>query len=94
MLNEKVDHIDIIVFSVLCLAISVILNKISIQSVNHIIWVSSLARLAPKGICDNIFESWFKHRRWYRELKNQKYYCMLLETMTGNWDSLQDLLNQ
>jgi len=33
--NEKVDHIDNVVLGVLCLAISVILNKISIQSMNH-----------------------------------------------------------
>jgi len=32
---EKVDHIDNVVIGVLCLAISVILNKISIQSMNH-----------------------------------------------------------
>jgi len=52
---EKVDHIDNVVFGVLCLAISVILNKTSIQSMNHNIRVSSLARLRPKGICDKVF---------------------------------------
>jgi len=32
---EKVDHIDNVIFGVLCLAISVILNKISNKSMNH-----------------------------------------------------------
>jgi len=35
IVNEKVDHIDNVVFGVLCLAISVIFNKISIQSMNN-----------------------------------------------------------
>jgi len=35
IVDEKVDHIDNVVFGVLCLAISVILNKISIQSMTH-----------------------------------------------------------
>jgi len=55
----------IVVYVLLCLAISVILNTLSIQSMNHNIWVSSLARLGPKGIHDMVFESWFKLRMWY-----------------------------
>jgi len=55
--NEKVDHIDNVVFGVHCLAMSVILNKISFQSMNRNIWVSSLARFGPKGICYKVFES-------------------------------------
>jgi len=35
IVSEKVDHIDNIVVSALCLAISVIFNKMSIQSMNH-----------------------------------------------------------
>jgi len=35
IVNEKVDHIDNVVFDVLCIAISVIFNKISIQNMNH-----------------------------------------------------------
>jgi len=35
IVSEKVDHIDNVVLGVLILAISVILNKISIQSMNH-----------------------------------------------------------
>jgi len=31
IVNEKVDHIDNVVFGVFCLASNVILNKISIQ---------------------------------------------------------------
>jgi len=46
----KVDHIDNVVFGVLCLAISVIFNKISIKSMNYNISVSSLAKLGPKGL--------------------------------------------
>jgi len=53
--SQKVDHIDNVVFGVLCLDIGVILNKISIQSMNHI--YDYLARLGPKGICDKVFES-------------------------------------
>jgi len=57
IVNDKFDHINDVVVGVLCLAISMILNKITIQSMNHNIWVSSLARLGPKGICDKVFES-------------------------------------
>jgi len=57
VVNKKVDHIDNVVISVLGLAISVILNKISIQSMNLKIWVSSLGRLGPNGICDKVFET-------------------------------------
>jgi len=35
IVNEKVDHTDNVVFGVLCLAISVVFNEISIQSMNH-----------------------------------------------------------
>jgi len=35
VVNKKVDNMENVVFGVLCLAISVILNKISIQSMNH-----------------------------------------------------------
>jgi len=38
IVNEKVDHIDNVVLGLLCLAISVIPNKISIQSMNHMIY--------------------------------------------------------
>jgi len=54
IVNEKVAHIDNVVFGVLFLANSVIL-KISIQSMKHNIRVSSLAR--PVGICDKVLES-------------------------------------
>jgi len=33
------------------------LTKKSIQSMNHSVWLSSLARLGPNGICDKVFES-------------------------------------
>jgi len=35
IVSEKVDHIDNVVFGVNCLTISMILNKISIKSMNH-----------------------------------------------------------
>jgi len=35
IVNVKVGHIDNVVFGVLCLAISVIVNEINIQSMNH-----------------------------------------------------------
>jgi len=37
IVNEKVDHVDNVVLGVFCLAISFILNKISIQFMNHYI---------------------------------------------------------
>jgi len=57
IVNEKIDYTDNVVFGVLCLASSVIFNKIGIQSINDNILVSYLARLGPKGICDNVFET-------------------------------------
>jgi len=34
-------------------------RRVSINSMNHSIWVSSLSRLKPKAISDKVFETWF-----------------------------------
>jgi len=39
IVNEKVDHIDNVVLGVLCFTISMILNKISIQSSFYYRWL-------------------------------------------------------
>jgi len=48
IVNEKVDHIDNVIFGVLFLAISVIFNKISIQSMTTIYEYRLLPDLARK----------------------------------------------
>jgi len=44
IVHEKVDHIKNVVFDVVCLASSAILNKITVKSMNRNIWISFLVR--------------------------------------------------
>jgi len=53
---------------------------------NNNIWVSSLPRLKPKGISDEVFETWFKIRMRYSDIESWTIKIVMAVITDSDWE--------